>query len=352
MTATTPASFDDFLAALPKVELHVHLEGSMQPATLLSLADKHQISDLQRSLEEIRSWYEFRDFGHFLEVYRQAVDVLRDDEDFALLAAEVIRTLARQNVRYAEVNFSLSDHLKRGIPAEVVFAGLERGREQVETEHDITIQWVPDFAGDFGVAAGQATLEAVLAHGPASVLGFSVGGLEVEREPFGELFSRARAHGLRSLPHAGETEGPERVWSAIHALGADRIGHGIGSMRDPALVDYLREQQLPLDVSPTSNLCTRSVSSLKDHPLPHMLDAGLLVTLNSDDPPMFGTDLTGEYRTAARMGLDRATLAQLARNGVHASFAEPARKTSLITEIDTVVDEHGAVPGAGTSRTP
>lgn len=334
MTAATVSSLEDFITALPKVELHVHLEGSMQPATLLALANKHRISDLQRSLSEIRSWYTFRDFAHFLEVYRHAVDVLRDEEDFALLAAETIRTLARQNVRYAEVNFSLSDHLKRGIPAEVVFAGLEQGRKQVETEHDITIRWVPDFAGDYGIESGNATLDATLTHGPASVLGFSIGGLEVDRDPFAELFTRARAHGLRSLPHAGETEGPERVWSAIHALGADRIGHGIASMHDPALVDHLREQQLPLDVSPTSNLCTRSVTSIQDHPLPRMLAEGLLVTLNSDDPPMFGTDLTGEYRTAAAMGLAPTALAQLARNGVHASFAEPAHKTALIAEID------------------
>ncbi|MGI8310355.1 adenosine deaminase [Saccharopolyspora hattusasensis] len=342
MTATSASSLEDFIAALPKVELHVHLEGSLQPETLLTLADSHQLSDLQRSLEEIRSWYEFRDFPHFLEVYRHAVQVLRDAEDFALLAAETIRSLARQNVHYAEVNFSLCDHLERGIPAEVVFAGLEQGRTQVEAEHDITIRWVPDFPGDFGVAAGERTLDAVLTHGPASVLGFSIGGLEVDREPFADLFTRARAAGLRSLPHAGETEGPDRVWSAIHALGADRIGHGIGSMRDPALVDYLREQQLPLDVSPTSNLCTRSVASLEEHPLPRMLEKGLLVTLNSDDPPMFGTDLTGEYRTASRMGLGPAALAQLARNGVQASFLEPARKTALVAEIDATAAQHDA----------
>ena len=140
MNATAAASFEDFIAALPKVELHVHLEGSMQPATLLALADKHQIGDLQRSLAEIRSWYEFRDFPHFLEVYRHAVRVLRGEDDFALLAAETIRTLAQQNVRYAEVNFSLCDHLERDISAEVVFAGLEQGRKQLEAEHDITIR--------------------------------------------------------------------------------------------------------------------------------------------------------------------------------------------------------------------
>lgn len=333
----TITSVESFIAALPKVELHVHLEGSMQPATLLALARKHRISSLARSADDIESWYEFRDFPHFLDVYRQAVDALRDEEDFALLARETACTLARQNVRHAEVNFSLSDHLRRGIPAEVVFTGLETGRRQAEREHGISIRWVPDFAGDFGIDAGEATLDAVLAHGPASVVGFSVGGIEVERDQFRPLFDRARASGLRSLPHAGETHGPDRVWSAIRALRADRIGHGIGSMGDPTLIDYLGDTQLPLDVSPTSNLRTRSVASLDEHPLPRMLDAGLLVTLNSDDPPMFGTDLTNEYRTAHRMGLGTATLAQLASNGVRASFLDTAEKGKLRTEIDTVL---------------
>ncbi|MBK0868850.1 adenosine deaminase [Saccharopolyspora sp. HNM0986] len=337
---TTDSSLEDFLTALPKVELHVHLEGSMQPGTLLALARKHRIADLPQSLEEIRSWYEFRDFPHFLDVYRSAARVLRDEEDFALLAAETIRALARQNVRYAEMNFSLSGHLRRGIPPAVVFAGLERGRTSAESEHDITVRWVPDFAGDFGVEAGSSTLDAVLAHGPASVVGFSVGGLEVAREPFAELFQRARAAGLRSLPHAGETGGPDQVWSALRDLGAERIGHGIGSMSDPALLEHLREHRIPLDVSPTSNLCTRAVAGLQDHPLPRMLREGLLVTLNSDDPPMFGTDLTQEYRTANRMGLDRTDLAALARNGVQAGFLELGKKARLTNEIDAVLAGH------------
>jgi aminodeoxyfutalosine deaminase len=330
------APIESFIAALPKVELHVHLEGSMQPALLLELAEKYSVTTLPHSLEEVRRWYEFRDFPHFLDVYRQAVDLLRDEEDFAALALDTARVLAAQNVRYAEMNFSLSDHLLRGIPPQEVFAGIEHGRRRAEREHGIRIRWVPDFAGDFGPEVGQRTLDATLAHGPQTVLGFSVGGLEVERDQFREVFGRARAAGLRSLPHAGETHGPDRVWSAIRALGAERIGHGIGSMADADLVAHLRDTQLPVDVSPTSNLRTNSVDSLEEHPLPRMLDEGLFVTLNSDDPPMFDTDLTNEYRTAHRMGLDRDALAQLARNGVRASFLPDRDKTALLAEIDAV----------------
>lgn len=201
--------------------------------------------------------------------------------------------------------------------------------------------WLFDFPGHWGVESGEATLDAVLAADLGSVIGFNVGGIEVDRDPFAELFARARSAGLHSVPHAGETEGPDRVWSAIRALGAERIGHGIGAMGDPDLVDHLRQTQLPLDVCPTSNLRTRAVASLETHPLPQMIDAGLLVTLNTDDPPMFSTTLLEEYRTAYRMGLSPATLVQLARNGVRASFADQTTKTRLLDEIDAVEQRFG-----------
>ncbi len=331
------SAIDTFIAELPKVELHVHLEGSLQPATLLELAEKHRIEGLPASLEAVEGWYAFRDFPHFIKVYEQAVRALRDEEDFALLAERTASNLAAQNVRYAEVIVSLQSHLLRGIPAHVVFAGIEQGRRRAEREHGIRLRWIPDFAGHLGADGGETTLDAVLEAGPASVIGFGVGAIEVERDQFRDVFDRARAAGLRSLPHAGETEGPERVWSAIRVLRAERIGHGIGGMTDPRLVEYLRDGQLPVDVSPTSNLRTRVVPTLAEHPLPRMIDAGLLVTLNSDDPPMFGTDLLREYHVAHEMGLGPRDLAALARNGVTASFLEPPTRTALTDEIDTVL---------------
>ncbi|GAA3729245.1 aminodeoxyfutalosine deaminase [Spinactinospora alkalitolerans] len=339
MNSATPSepAVEALIRDLPKVELHVHLEGSMQPATLLELAVKHGVADLPGSLEEINDYYAFRDFPHFIDVYINSVRTLRDEEDFALLAADVAARLAAQNVRYAELHVSLYNHLMRGIPAGVVFAGLEHARREAEREHGVRLRWIPDFPGDFGVEVGEKTLDAVLKDGPDSVVGFGVGGIEVDRDPFAGIYARARAAGLHSLPHAGENGGPERVWSAINVLRAERIGHGIDSMRDPRLVGHLRETQLPLDVSPTSNLRTRAVERIEDHPLPRMLEEGLMVTLNSDDPPMFGTDLLNEYRTAQRLGLTGADLAALARNGVAASFLDTADKQALTTEIDAVL---------------
>jgi aminodeoxyfutalosine deaminase len=333
---SVPPAVDAVLTALPKAELHVHLEGSLPPDLLFELAAKHRVPGIPTSRDAVRSWYEFRDFPHFIEVYLTALDVLRGEEDFARLAHAVITDLARQNVRYAEINVSLFEHLRRGLSAEIVFAGIEAGRTAVEDEHDIAVRWVPDFSGQAGPDAGERTLDAVIEHGPSSVVGFSVAGIEVERDQFADVFARARAAGLHSLPHAGETHGPDRVWSAVRALGAERIGHGIGAMRDPALVEHLVETQLPLDVSPTSNVRTGAVAALAAHPLPRMIEAGLLVTLNSDDPPMFGTTLLDEYRAAHRMGLSVPELAQLARNGVRSGFADDATKRRVIGEIDRV----------------
>jgi aminodeoxyfutalosine deaminase len=330
------SSIDDLIAALPKAELHVHLEGSMPPELLLRLGHKHGLDQLPQSLQAVADWYEFRDFQHFIDVYVQAINTLRDEEDFALLVTETAAKLAAQNVRYAEVIFTPTIHTGRGIPAEVVFDGIEHGRKEAERDHGIVLRWLPDFPGHYGLADGERALDLIAAADLESIIGFNVGGIEVDRDQFGPLFRRAKSTGLHSVPHAGETEGPEQVWSAIRSLGAERIGHGIGAMTDPELVAYLRDRQLPIDVCPTSNLRTRIVGRLAEHPLPHMLDAGLLVTLNSDDPPMFGTDLIGEYRAAHTLGLDADVLTQLARNGVQAAFLDDPAKAKLTAEIDSV----------------
>ncbi|MBV2363872.1 adenosine deaminase [Streptomonospora nanhaiensis] len=341
MDLTTPGlDTEAFIRALPKVELHVHLEGSMRPELLLRLARKHGVSTLPGTLEEVRDWYAFRDFPHFVDVYLASVHTLVDEEDFALLAADVAARLAEQNVRYAEVHVSLYGHLMRGVPARTVFDGIEHGRREAEREHGIRLRWIPDYPSDYGPEVAEQTLDAVLAEAPDSVVGFGVGGIEAPFAPVAHLFARAREAGLHSLPHAGEHGGPERVREALDLLAAERIGHGIDAMRDPELVARLAAEQVPLDVSPTSNLRTGAITAIGDHPLPRMIEAGLLVTLNSDDPTMFGTDLTNEYRTAAGLGLDAAALAALARNGVAASYLEEPAKRALAEEIDTVLAEH------------
>jgi aminodeoxyfutalosine deaminase len=336
-----------FVDALPKVELHVHLEGAVRPETLLQLARRHGSTALPDDLDGLRDFYRFRDFGHFVEVYYAICDSLREVDDFALIARELGEHLAAQGVRYAEVTVTPFNHTRRGVAAEAVFEGIERGRLEAEASTGIRLRWVTDVPGEFGADAAVQTARLVLAHRPEGVIGFGLGGPEVgvPRAQFAEAFAMARDAGLHSLPHAGETTGPQTIWDALEHLGAERIGHGVRCLEDPALVEHLRERRIPLEVCPTSNVCLSVVESLEAHPLRRLLDAGLVVTLNSDDPPMFGTSLREECLRAARvLGLSPAELADLARAGIASSFLPDADRAALLAQVD-------GVPVPGTAST-
>lgn len=330
-----------FVDALPKVELHLHLVGSASPRTTLELARRHPGGPVPSDEAALRKFYEFRDSAHFIEAHDAVVDLVRDPEDIALIVRGLARDLARQNVRYAEVTVTPYAHVRRGMPAREVTAALDEGRRRAYAETGVRLAWVFDIAGELGAEAARGTLDHALEHPPEALVGFGLGGIEVDRAQFREEFKAARAAGLHSVPHAGEWTGPEAIWSAINDLGAERIGHGVRCVEDPRLVAHLRETRIPLEVCPTSNVCTRVVPSLAQHPLPRMIDAGLNVTLNSDDPPMFDTDLANEYRAVAgEFGLGVAELADLARAGVRASFLDEAGRERLIEEIDAVVRAH------------
>ncbi|MBL7490289.1 adenosine deaminase [Frankia sp. AgB1.9] len=338
------AGDEAFVDALPKVELHVHLEGSMLPGTVLALARRHQVEDIPTTEAALADWYAFKDFNHFLRVYRTAVQVLRDEDDFALLARETALGLAAQNVRYAEMYFTPFIHTRRGIPIDEVFAGINRGRLEAQAATGVEIRWIADIPGGLPdvdiVAAADLTVEYAVGHGGDSVIGLGVGGAEVgvPRPQFARAFGAAREAGLRSLPHAGETTGPRTIWDSIDELGADRIGHGIRCLDDPALVARLRADRIPLDVSPTSNLRTGVVADYPSHPLPTLIAEGLPVSINSDDPPMFGTTLRDEYLHALRdLGLSRAAVAELAAAAVRHSFLPEDRKSALLAEQQTAV---------------
>jgi aminodeoxyfutalosine deaminase len=333
------ATDEEFVDALPKVELHVHLEGSMLPATVLALARRHQVEDIPATEQALADWYAFKDFNHFLRVYRTAVQVLRDEDDFALLARETALSLAAQNVRYAEMYVTPFIHTQRGVPVDEVFAGINRGLAEARVTADVEIRWVTDIPGGLpGVdirEVAELTVEYAVNHGGESVLGLGIGGAEVgvPRPQFAGAFAAARAAGLRSLPHAGETTGPRTIWDSIEHLGADRIGHGIRCLDDPALVERLRADRIPLDVSPTSNLRTGVVADYPSHPLASLIAAGVPVSLNSDDPPMFGTTLRDEYLHALRdLGLSRAAVGELAAAAVRHSFLPQGRKDALVAE--------------------
>ncbi|GGJ86123.1 aminodeoxyfutalosine deaminase [Pilimelia anulata] len=321
-----------FIAGLPKAELHVHHVGSASPRIVAELAARHEGSTrVPADPALLADYFAFRDFAHFVQVYLSVVDLIRDAEDVRTLTYEVARDLAAQRVRYAELTLTPFSHAHRGIPAAEYCAAVEDARRAAEAELGLVLRWCFDIPGGLEAEAPQATLDIALDHRPDGLISFGLGGPEVPRPQFAPYFDRARAEGLRSVPHAGETSGPQSIRDALDHLGAERIGHGIDCVKDEELLAILRDRQIPLEVCPTSNVRTRAVPELAAHPLPRMVEAGLFVTINSDDPPMFGTTLNREYGIAADLlGLDAAGVTALAGNAVRASFLpEPAKRLLL-----------------------
>ncbi|MGW0217901.1 adenosine deaminase [Micromonospora chokoriensis] len=334
-----------FIAGLPKVELHVHHVGSASPRIVAELAARHEgRTPVPADPDALASYFEFRDFAHFIEVYLSVVDLIRDPEDVWILTHEVARELARQQVRYAELTITPYSHVRRGIPAPAFCEAIEDARQRALADFGLELRWCFDIPGEAGLPAAEETLRIAVDERPAGLVSFGLGGPEigVPRPQFRPYFDQARAAGLRSVPHAGETTGPQTIWDALNELGAERIGHGISAAQDPQLLTYLAERQIGMEVCPTSNVRTRAVANLDEHPLRQLVDAGLLVTINSDDPPMFGTTLNDEYAVAARLlGADREGVAGLARNAVTASFLDANGKQRITAEIDAYLASAG-----------
>lgn len=336
---------DAFIAGLPKAELHVHHVGSASLRVVSELAARHP-GVVPSDPERLGEFYTFRNFAHFIDVYLAVVDLIRTPDDVRLLTYEVARDLAGQQVRYVELTCTpytsvLPHQPEVGMPIEAYTEAIEDARIAAERDLGIVMRWIYDIPGEAGLAAADATLGFALDHRPDALVGFGLGGPElgVPRAQFRPHFDTARAAGLRSVPHAGETTGPATVWDSLRFLGAERIGHGTSSAQDPALLAHLVEHDIALEVCPSSNLATGAVASIDDHPLRAFAEAGVRITINSDDPPMFGTTLNREYAIAAGLlDLDQRGVADLARTAVRASFADEAVKLALLAEIE----EYGA----------
>jgi adenosine deaminase/aminodeoxyfutalosine deaminase len=331
-------SLAQFIAGLPKVELHVHHIGSASPETVARLADRHAGSTpVPADPDLLAGYFQFTDFAHFIEVYLTVVDLIRDAEDVAMLTYDIAAGLAAQQVRHAELTVTPYSSIVRGIPAEAFCEAIEDARRRAARDHGIGLQWCFDIPGEAGLAAAQVTLDVASRLRPDGLVSFGLGGPEVgvPRAQFAEYFAAATAAGLRSVPHAGETTGAQTVWDALNHLGAERIGHGIAAANDERLLEHLRERGIALEICPTSNVCTRAVPSLAEHPLPALAAAGVPLTINSDDPPMFSTTLNREYAVAAELlHLDRHGVAELARQSVRYSFLDDTAKATVRAEID------------------
>ncbi len=330
---------DEFVRAMPKVELHVHLEGAIQPELLLRLAQRNGVPLPVETADQIERWYRFTDFSHFIEIYLAISSCICTPDDIELIARDFLKGQAAQNIRYSEVIFTPFTHFSRNrhIPFDDQMRALSRARDWAVAELGTAVGWVLDISRNVRPVEHSLTVvDWAISGMTQGVVGFGVGGPEVGNPPelFEPAFDRARAAGLLSLPHAGETVGPESIWGAIDILGADRIGHGVRCLEDQSLVAILRDRQISLDVSPTSNVCLGVVPSLTEHALPRLLEEGLHITLNSDDPPMFNTTLTEEYlKVVHTMNLGLDALEQLAQNGIGASALPEAERRKISLEF-------------------
>ena len=335
-------AIEDFIRRLPKAELHLHLEGTVLPSTLVELSARHRGRPM--TLDEAEALYRFTDFTGFLNAFKAVTELLADPGDYELAAWRMMERLAEQGVVHAEVFVSVGViYLWRKHEEgcfEPIFAALERARQRAEDELGLSVYWIFDAVRHFTVeeAARVFRKAAELKAAHPSVIGIGLGGDErrIGSEPFRTLFAEARAAGLRLTNHAGETTGPEAIREALR-IGSERIGHALSAQRDFHLIEEMKERRTPLELNMTSNVRTGVCRSYAEHPLRRYYDAGLLVTLNSDDPAFFASDVENEYRLAHRdHGFTREELRELARNSMRASFLPEAKKAAWISRIDSL----------------
>jgi len=328
---------NSFIRSLPKAELHLHLEGAIEPATLLELRQRHGMDGA--SLAEVEQLYNYNDFSGFLAAFKDVTAHLRTPEDYELITYRLMERLHSQNILHAEVFVSVGVCLWRNQDFPAIFEGLERGRQRGEKDFGLSLLWIFDAVRQFGAEKAQSVLDLAIRFRERNVVAFGIGGDERAGPPewFTAVYYRAAEHGLHLTAHAGETAGPESIWGALN-LKAERIGHGLTAVQDPELVEELGGSQIPIEICLTSNLRTGCCPDLAQHPVRRYFDQGLMLTLNSDDPAMFRTSLTEEYALAQEtFAFTDEHLRELARNSFEASFLPPEKKIEFLNLFDAAV---------------
>jgi len=289
----------------PKIELHVHLEGTVRPPALLEIARRNDYALPVDSIEGLRALYEFRDFAHFIEIWILTTNALRQAEDFRQVVVDYAEEAVSHGAVYIEAIFSPAERARRGIDWDEMFTGYCDGVQEARERNGVEVRLTPDIPRGFSLEEADLTVKYAAKYRERGVVGLGLGGLESEfpPEPYEPAFKAARAEGLASVPHAGEAAGPASVRGALEALGACRVRHGIRAVEDPSLLRELAERRIVLDVCPLSNLRTGVVRSLDEHPLPQLVGAGVSCSISTDDPAMFDTDLRRDYEAACSFGL-------------------------------------------------
>jgi aminodeoxyfutalosine deaminase len=341
LDAIEPSRLDPsiFIRRLPKAELHLHLEGSVDAPTLVELSRRHaSVSCPELTLEEVAKLYDYEDFNGFLLAFKTVTERLRTAEDFDLITYNLVRNLHAQNVLHAEVFVSVGVVLWRKQEFAPLFAGMDAGRKRAQRDFGTSLLWIFDAVRHFGPQEGRRVVELAAANQDRGVVGFGIGGDE-RRGPadtFRDVFALAKNYGLHLTAHAGENIGPESIWAAMN-IGAERIGHGLAISQDPELQLWLRERQTAIECCVTSNVRTSCCRHWNEHPVKRMFDAGLMVTLNTDDPAMFRTTLNQEYQLAHEVfGFTEEQLREIARNSFEASFLPAEQKVQFLNEIDAL----------------
>jgi adenosine deaminase len=326
-----------FVRAMPKVELHVHLEGAMRPSTLLDLARRNRVPLPADNVEALRDWFQFRDFDQFVEVYLACSKALRRPEDFQRLVNDFAADQERDNVRYTEVHFTVGTHWLWGLPVDEILDAMTETIRAVEKERGVVLRLIPDIVRDVGNKTADPTLDWALAgakRGVVVALGMTGREAIYPSEPYADHFAEAERQGLHCTAHAGEHAGPQSIDSVLDACRAERIGHGVRAIEDDGLIDRLRSSRTPLEICPTSNLCLGLAPDLAHHPFDRLRRAGLELSVNTDDPALFGTDLSREYLNLAdAFGYSAEDLAGLALAAARHAFLPEAEKAKLIAEM-------------------
>lgn len=325
-----------FIHGLPKAELHIHIEGSLEPELMFELGQRNGIELPYASVEEVRRAYQFTNLQSFLDLYYQGAAVLVHERDFYDLAFAYLRRAAAQNVRHTEIFFDPQAHTNRGISVETVTAGLHRALADAEREWGVSSKLILCFLRHLSAESAMETLEQAIPFGDRIVaVGLDSSELGHPPSKFQAVFQKARQAGFLTVAHAGEEGPPAYIWEALNLLQVSRIDHGVRCLEDPRLVDHLREKQTPLTVCPLSNVKLRVFGRLEDHNLKSLLDAGLCATVNSDDPAYFGGYIEENYVVVQKaLGLERSDLCRLARNAFEASFLSAGEKKKLIEDLD------------------
>ena len=321
---------------MPKIELHVHLEGATQAETFYELAKKNQVDFKVNSLEEWKSFFAFKDFGHFLEVYTKSITALKKPEDYTYIIEKFYKHQAEQNIVYSEAYISASFIIQK-FKTKAILDAIEEGIRLGSKKYDIKINFIPDISRELVDTQIRVVDFIIEGQKRGLFIGMGIGGPEQGFPPelFIEAFKKAKSNSLRLVAHAGETEGPKSIWGALKSLGAERIGHGVRSLENPNLIQYLIQNKIPLEVSPTSNYALGIVKHGENHPIRKLIDSGVICTINSDDPAMFSTSLNQEYFLLLKQGFDCKELYKMNLKALEVSFADVKIKEKIRAKLET-----------------